>query len=77
MKEISNAELDCLRRIAKGYSKVASPCAESVLRHLLTMGLIEHHPAIWMPLEMAQSSYHITLSGSHYLRQWHEENGNP
>lgn len=75
MKEIGNAELDCLRRIAKGYSNVLSPCAETVLNRLLSMRLIEQQPSTWLPLEMAKSTYHLTSIGRNYLEQLNENKG--
>jgi len=69
MKELSNAELDCLRSIAKGYSDVISPCADNVLKHLLSLGLIEQRPKIWLPLEMMRVTYHVTSAGNKYLKK--------
>ncbi|MBU1191660.1 MAG: hypothetical protein KKA36_01100 [Gammaproteobacteria bacterium] len=67
MKELNNAELDCLRKIAGGYSDVISPCADNVLNRLLSLGLIEQHPKIWLPLEMMRATYHVTRIGRKYL----------
>jgi len=67
MKELTNAELDCLRKISNGYSRVLSPCADNVLKHLLSLGLIEQRPEMWLPLEMMRVTYHVTRIGRNYL----------
>jgi hypothetical protein len=68
MKELSNVELDCLQTIANGYSNVITPCADSVLNHLVSLGLIEQRPNIWLPLEMMHVTYHVTAAGRNYLK---------
>ena len=72
MKELSRAELDCLRNIAAGYSEVISPCADNVLKHLLSLGLIDQSPKVWLPLEMMRVTYDVTRIGRIYL-----DNNNP
>lgn len=67
MKELTNAELDCLRKVADGYPSIISPCEDNVLKHLLSLGLIEQRPDIWLPLEMMHVTYHVTRIGRNYL----------
>ena len=67
MKELSRAELDCLRSIAAGYSEIIYPCTDNILEHLLSLGLIEQSPKVWLPLEMMRITYEVTRIGRNYL----------
>jgi len=46
MMELNQLELGCLEMIASGSYTITSPCVDHVLRHLMSLGLIEQGPRI-------------------------------
>ena len=69
MKEITETELNCLRRVAEMQSGIISPCNEHDLQRLVSLGLIEQRSGIWLPLEMLRITYHVTSAGRAYLEE--------
>lgn len=68
MTELDPPELDCLETIARGLSDMTRPCADHTLQRLLSRGLIEPAPGIWLPLEMKRDSYRLTAAGRAVLQ---------
>jgi hypothetical protein len=68
MTKLTQLELDCLKKIANGSSTVTSPCADHILKNLLTFGLIEQGPRIWLPIEMIHTEYQLTPAGRRALQ---------
>lgn len=66
--ELTQAEIGCLRRIAQGIHSELSPCADPVLHHLTTLGLIERRPRLYAPLEWSGNVYRVTAAGEWALR---------
>ncbi|HUT42008.1 MAG TPA: hypothetical protein VM011_11765 [Gammaproteobacteria bacterium] len=63
MKELNEHELECLRKIAKGKTELISPCATNILERLITAGLVERAPHIWLPAQVIRMSYRLTPAG--------------
>jgi len=67
MKDLDEAELACLRKIARGRTDGISPCAAHILGHLMEAGLVERAPHIWLPVQLVRISYRLTAAGEAVL----------
>lgn len=72
MTRLSNAEIDCLRRIADEPSTDAPPCPDDILKRLQDLGLVEYEPKLWTPLEAVDVRYHLTDTGRELLNRLNE-----
>lgn len=66
---MTDAEIDCLRRIADEPSTAAPPCPDDMLKRLQDQGLIDFQPKLWAPLEAVDVRYHLTPSGEEFLKR--------
>lgn len=69
MDEISERELNCLKNLARNQSTFVTPCDAKILRHLLSLHLIEEFPGIRLPIEMAHNEYRLTQAGRTLLKK--------
>lgn len=67
MQELNQAELDCLKSIAKPQPGELPACAEHILQRLVASGLVERIATILLPLEMRRYSYRLTSAGRDVL----------
>lgn len=72
MTRLSDAEINCLRRIADEPSVATPPCHDDVLNRLLNLELVACEPTLWAPLEAMDVGYHLTASGKDLLMRLNE-----